>query len=124
MKRSLLISFIIFFASCAAKRSVDTASTDPKDPVSNAPACVKQLITKFKNEEKQNPPRRIYSYTYNGSIVYYVPAICCDFFSDLYDSDCKLFAHPDGGITGRGDGTATDFVKARLDEKLIWKDER
>ncbi|MEO6489301.1 MAG: hypothetical protein ABIO04_05105 [Ferruginibacter sp.] len=124
MKISLVMLLFVLFVSCAAKRSVDAVSTDQKEPGINMPACVKELITKFKNEEKQNPARRVYSYDYNGTVVYYVPAICCDFFSDLYDSSCKLTAHPDGGITGRGDGTAVDFINVRTNEKLIWKDER
>ena len=88
------------------------------------PECIKKLIDQFKKEEKQNPSRSVYRYSYNGKTVYYVPAICCDFFSDLYDSTCKLIGHPDGGFTGRGDGTAVDFIQTRTNEKLIWKDER
>jgi len=88
------------------------------------PGCIKTLISTFRKEEKQNPPRSVYSYSYNGKTVYYLPAICCDFFSDLYDKDCTLIAHPDGGFTGRGDGRASDFVTSRTEEKLIWKDER
>ncbi|MBK7884687.1 MAG: hypothetical protein IPJ81_13565 [Chitinophagaceae bacterium] len=78
----------------------------------------------FSAEEKTNPPRSIYQYTYNNATVYYVPAKCCDFFSDLYDSKCNIIAHPDGGFTGRGDGTAKDFFEKRTNEKLIWRDER
>ena len=88
------------------------------------PVCIKKLVAQFKQEEKQNPPRSIYRYNYNGKTVYYVPAVCCDFFSDLYNSDCGLIGHPDGGFTGRGDGTAADFMKTRTNGKLIWKDER
>ena len=90
----------------------------------NLPDCIKKLIVKFQKEDKQNPPRSIYSYNYNEKTVYYVPAICCDFFSDLYDGDCKLLGHPDGGFTGRGDGTVADFMKTKTNEKLIWKDQR
>lgn len=88
------------------------------------PVCVQQLITKFKKEDVTNPPRSIYSYTYHGKTVYYVPAPCCDFFSDLYDSSCKIIAHPDGGFTGRGDSKLPDFLQDRKNEKLVWKDSR
>ena len=88
------------------------------------PACIKKLITQFQQEEKQNPPRRIFRYTYNNKTVYFVPAICCDFFSDLYDDQCNLIGHPDGGYTGRGDGKTGDFLTAKTNEKLIWKDSR
>jgi hypothetical protein len=90
----------------------------------NIPVCVNQLIEKFTAEEKQNPPRKIYRFTYQGKTVYYVTAPCCDFFSDLYDSDCQLMGHPDGGITGRGDGKLPDFEKEKSHEKLIWEDQR
>jgi len=89
-----------------------------------APSCIQKLIKEFQGEEKQNPPRKIYSYMYKGSTVYYVTAPCCDFFTDLYDKNCNLMGHPDGGITGRGDGKFTDFIKLRSNEKLIWKDGR
>ncbi|MBS1734772.1 MAG: hypothetical protein JST02_15885 [Bacteroidetes bacterium] len=85
---------------------------------------MRELITKFKREEKTNPLRSVWQYSYNGKTVYYIPAICCDFFSDLYDDQCQLIAHPDGGFTGRGDGKAKDFAEVRSNEKLIWKDKR
>ncbi len=88
------------------------------------PSCINKLVTRFKKEEIQNPPRKIYSYTYKGKTVYYVTPPCCDFFSDLYDVKCNLIAHPDGGITGKGDGRASDFIQLRTNEKLIWEDNR
>ena len=100
----------------------DKRAIDKTDPI--LPGCIKKMIREFQQEEKQNPPRSIYRYTYKGEPVYYVPPICCDFFSDLYDNECKLIAHPDGGFTGKGDGRVVDFLQTRTDEKLIWKDER
>ena len=75
-------------------------------------------------DEVKNPTTKIYSYLYKGKKVYYVTAPCCDFFSDLLDADCNLIGHPDGGITGRGDGKMPDFHKSRTDEKLVWEDPR
>lgn len=91
---------------------------------SRLPACLQKLVKGFMEEDVQNPPRKIYSYTYNGNLVYYVTPPCCDFFSDLYDAQCKIIAHPDGGITGRGDGRAKDFIETRSQEKLVWEDVR
>ena len=71
-----------------------------------------------------NPPRKIYSYLYKDSLVYYVTAPCCDFFSDLYNTNCELIAHPDGGITGKGDGRLSDFHALKTAEKLLWEDDR
>lgn len=99
-------------------------SSNDKENIKGLPSCMVKLIAKFKQEDVQNPPRKIFSYTYYGATVYYVSPPCCDFFSDLYDSNCKIIAHPDGGITGRGDGRAKDFVKLRTNEKLVWEDLR
>ena len=127
MKKLFLIAGIATISCCSAKKTADASSVINNknvDSDTSLPACIKKLITQFKQEEKQNPPRSIYRYTYNGKIVFYVPAICCDFFSDLYDIKCNLMAHPDGGFTGKGDGKAPDFIQTRTNEKLVWKDER
>ena len=102
----------------------DQPKTTEEKRGNGVPACIDKLISTYRSEEIKNPPRKVYSYTYMGKTVYYVPAICCDFFSDLYDNSCTLIAHPDGGITGKGDGRAADFMKARSNEKLIWEDTR
>lgn len=117
----------LFFILIALAVVLTAFQKKKKKPVATAeqPACVKALIKKFSAEEKQNPPRSIYSYTYKGKTVYYVTPPCCDFFSDLYDSaTCKLIGHPDGGITGKGDMQMMDFNTAKSNEKLIWKDTR
>jgi hypothetical protein len=49
-------------------------------------------------------PRSITRYEYQGETVYYVLKESCDQFSDLLDANGNLLGHPDGGITGRGDG--------------------
>jgi hypothetical protein len=135
MKSLLSIVIILIISCCSANKTVEE-STKIKDAAqitgkgdqnvsdSSLPVCIKKLINQFQQEEKQNPPRSIYSYMYKGKLVFYVPPICCDFFSDLYDSDCNLIAHPDGGFTGRGDGKVLDFMQTRTGEKLIWKDNR
>lgn len=130
--------FIIAVISCnTSKRSVadekkkaavDITTVVARDnqsgTVPTVPACITELIKQFKAEEVQNPPRKIFQYMYNGELVFYVPPICCDFFSDLYNRDCKSIGHPDGGFTGRGDGTVSDFLKTRSDKKLVWQDDR
>ena len=52
------------------------------------------------------------------------PQRCCDIFSDLYDADGTIIGHPDGGITGQGDGLVPDFFAERTDEQTIWVDDR
>ncbi len=108
----------------------DTVRPEQNDEViryggfKKTPACIREMIAKFTKEEVTNPPRKIYQYDYKGQIVFYVPALCCDFFSDLYDMDCKLIGHPDGGFSGRGDGSFPDFIKVRKHERLVWEDGR
>ena len=123
MKHILFILFIAVASCCSSTKSQQESESDMVDGIV-VPACVKKMIERFKAEEVQNPPRKIYSYQYNGKTVYYVTAPCCDFYTDLYDSKCNLIAHPDGGFTGKGDGKLPDFVKSRTNEKLIWEDKR
>jgi hypothetical protein len=116
MKKIILLACIAAMGCNSSKKNVATAE--------DIPVCIKKLITQFEEEDKQNPPRSVYRYKYKGNTVYYVPPVCCDRFSDLYNDKCQLIGHPDGGLTGIGDGRDTDFMKTRTDEKLIWKDER
>ena len=128
MKTVIFILSIVAISCCSPKKlnsnPVEASGDKPSAVTNELPACIQKMISQFKAEEKQNPPRQVFSYLYKGKTVYYVTPPCCDFFSDLYDSDCNLIAHPDGGITGRGDGRAADFMETRTNEKLIWKDER
>ena len=94
------------------------------DSLTSLPVCIKAMIEKMKVEPVTNPPNKIFSYSYKNKTVYYVPGVCCDNFSDLYDDSCRIIAHPDGGFTGRGDGKIKDFAEERKNEKLIWEDKR
>ncbi len=136
MKSLLFIVSVLIISCCSANKTVDesnknkdaatpiTGNIDQSVSDTSLPVCIKKMIIQYQQEEKQNPPRSIYSYTYKDKLVFYVPPICCDFFSDLYDSNCNIIAHPDGGFTGRGDGKVLDFMQTRTGEKLIWKDNR
>ncbi len=136
MKTALYILFVSIF-SCKCSKTDTTKTINATELVSKAaadsisidsvatqPACIKALIEKMKAEPVTNPPSKIYSYWYAGKKVYYVPAVCCDNFSDLYNDSCIIIAHPDGGFTGRGDGKIKDFEEKRSNEKLIWEDKR
>ncbi|MGA1546104.1 MAG: DUF6970 domain-containing protein [Flavobacteriaceae bacterium] len=112
MRRYALV-FIVLLSTCS-KTSLETAIPD----------CIQQKINTLEKENARNPPAKVYQYTYQNQTVYYIPSYCCDLYSELYDSNCTLICHPDGGITGRGDGRCTDFFDLRKDEKLIWEDLR
>ena len=75
-------------------------------------------------EPKQNPVVQITRYNYKGKVVYYETMGCCDQFSNLYDQKGKMLCHPDGGLTGRGDGQCADFDKNKTSEALVWRDPR
>ena len=83
-----------------------------------------ELIQRLENEPVADPPASITQYDYKGRTVYFVPQRCCDIFSDLYDADGNIIGHPDGGITGQGDGRVPDFLDERGNGQLVWKDER
>lgn len=139
MKTILFIVLLAFSACCNTKdtkqstgevESAVNSGTSKNEgkvgdvsQVQKLPACINDMIARFKKEGVANPPRKIFSYTYHGKTVYYVQPECCDNFSDVYDADCKLLGHPDGGFTGRGDGQMTDFSTA-TNKKLVWEDTR
>lgn len=142
MKRIQLITILIGFSviACTNKLTKKELKTDntfensgKNDSMSTnnslksnepTPKCIQDLIAEFTREPIQNPPRKVYSYRYKNQLVFYIPPICCDQYSVLYDSSCKVLGHPDGGITGRGDGKVADFSQLATNEKLIWEDKR
>jgi len=55
-----------------------------------------------------------------GDVYYYLPSPCCDIYNFLYDSDGNYLCAPDGGITGRGDGTCPrDFDISPIDGEEV-----
>lgn len=99
-------------------KSCDKKVTD------GVPGCIQQLIRDYQSKPKQNPSASIYEYDYKGQKVYYVTAPCCDQMNKVYDANCNVLCHPDGGFTGKGDGKCPDFNASKTNEVLIWKDER
>ena len=85
------------------------------------PPAIQKQIDGYKKMEKFEQPKSVVEYEYKGNKVYYVNMPCCDFFNELYDSTGKLLGHPDGGITGRGDGKLPDFAKEKTKERIVWK---
>ena len=82
------------------------------------------LIRTFEQQPVANPPASVTRYEYKGEIVYFVPPRCCDVWSDLYRADGTTLCHPNGGLTGNGDGRCPDFFAARKNEHVIWQDPR
>lgn len=110
----LAVFFVLALAACA--------TSFPSEP--GRPAWLQALIAQIASEPVTNPPSSIIRYRYRGVTVYYRPARCCDIFADLYDERGTVICHPDGGITGGGDGRCADFATARSEEELVWEDPR
>jgi len=68
------------------------------------PEWLTKWVAELNAGEVEFPPLSITKYQYEGETVYFVVKQCCDQFSDLLDADGNLIGHPNGGITGQGDG--------------------
>ena len=87
--------------------------------------CPQTLIDKLQKEPVGNPRAEIYKWTVKDKIYFYVPIhSCCDMMSDLYDAQCNLICHPDGGFGGGGDGKCPSFGSESVQKELVWKDGR
>jgi len=87
------------------------------------PPWLLSLIEAQMSEPVANPPAQIVRLEYGSGVYYYLPPRCCDVFSELYDADGTFVCHPDGGLTGRGDGRCPalgDVVR----EEVVWRDPR
>lgn len=91
---------------------------------SNQPEWVQEQIAKYENSPKGNPAYTIYQFEYKNKMVFYLPAQCCDLFSEVYDMNKTYICSPDGGLAGMGDGQCIDFFDVAKNKKLIWKDNR
>lgn len=87
-------------------------------------SCEASLISHLKTEPVRNPPAELWRYGIDGATYYYITAYCCDMYSDLYDENCTLICHPDGGITGSGDGKCGELTAGLAHGILVWRDER
>jgi len=94
-----------------------------KTPSLNVPICIQSKIETIKSLPVENPPKEVWKWQVNGNTYFYFSAACCDQYSELYDSNCSLVCHPDGGITGVGDGNCPSF-SGPITKTLVWKDPR
>ena len=129
MNRKIPLAFVsIFTFACSANKTMTTPieQNDRIHSRDSIPLCLSAKIDSMAAEYPQGSPQSITRYQYKGKIVYYMLAPCCDKFNIVFDSACKILGYPDGGYTGRGDGSMPDFKKEVTEEKLVWKmdDER
>jgi hypothetical protein len=115
-KKNHIIPFIIFFTlnnilGCEV----------------NKVSFIENKIQDLKSKTVYNPPASVWKWVHKGVTYYYITSDCCDQYSDLYDMSGKLICHPDGGMTGKGDGKCTFdafSVNSLVEKSLIWKDDR
>ena len=101
-------------------------ATNPVAPDStdSMPAWLTALIRQSEQQPVANPPAFIALYEYKNQSVYFQPQRCCDIMGVLYRSDGSVMCHPDGGLSGTGDGRCADFFRERRNERIIWRDTR
>lgn len=88
------------------------------------PAWLQEIIDGFEAGGVLYSAHYVWQYRYGGELVYYIPAICCDHYSTLYDIYGVRVCRPSGGFSGNGDGQCPDFFDVRTNEVLIWEDPR
>ena len=115
--RSLALLLFLLSAACAGS-PITPDSTD------SMPAWLTTLIRQSEEQPVANPPAYIARYEYKGQSVYFLPQRCCDIMGVLYRADGSVACHPDGGLTGTGDGRCADFFRERRNERIIWRDTR
>lgn len=100
--------------------------TDPQEagaPADTRPPWLLELIARQEAGPLANPPAYIVRREYAAGVYYFLPSRCCDIYSELYDNLGDLVCHPDGGITGGGDGNCP-ALGAVVAEEVVWRDPR
>ncbi len=105
--------------AAAACAQVPPAPTRPV--VSVRPAWLVARIAEYGRVPVSNPARSIYRAAWEGATVYYVPPVCCDIPSEVYDERGVLLCYASGGFAG-GDGRCPGFSTDGM--TLLWQDPR
>lgn len=122
MKSAILLILTVFLCSVSGCEKNALRDDDPI-VAESTPDCVRSVIRELKEADIRNPPASVWKVEYQSKSYFYIPPYCCDFMGQLYDDNCKLICHPDGGFTGNGDGKCPDELD--LNEKvLVWQDTR
>lgn len=112
IRKHSVIFAVVLLISCAVSNHSET------------PSFVNALVQAYEADSEAASPDEIWSFLIGGDAVFYVSPTCCDIPSTLYDKDGNILCHPDGGITGSGDGRCPHFHERRSTGVLIWRDSR
>lgn len=104
---------VILLLSCSSNKKMQSTS--------GLPSCLEAKMKAMTADPSQGSPTSVTSYTYKQQTVYYMVSPCCDKYNVVYDSACNVLGRPDGGFTGRGDGSLSGFKNEATDEKVIWQ---
>ena len=118
MKRrfQLLILAVVLQAGCGA--------AGPPLAPGPLPTWLSSFIRDLESQPPANPPAFVARYEFTGDVVYFLPQRCCDIWSTVYRTDGAILCHPNGGISGTGDGRCPDFFAQRTNDEIIWRDTR
>jgi len=109
----LLITGIVFFATCCQKTELNE----------DTPDCIRQKINEYKHSTTScESGKSVYRYHFQGTVVYvFNPGDCgADMMSTVYDQECNVLCGL-GGITGNIMCNGEDFGKNATHETLIWE---
>lgn len=109
MKNSFFLMAILLLISCGWRKG----NIDP------LPRCLVQKIDSLSKINER--PIAITRYDFRNQTVYYIKSACCDRYNPVYDKNCRLLGFPDGGFTGRGDGSLTGFRDSAENPVVIWR---
>lgn len=122
MKASIPLILILFLSSSSGCEK-NVLRDDDTIIAEGTPGCVRYMISQLKEIDVRNPPASVWKIEYASGSYYYIPPYCCDFMGQLYDEDCNLICHPDGGFSGKGDGKCADELDLG-NKLLVWEDTR
>lgn len=112
MIKIITFTSVVFLFACVAHKKVEIAN--------ELPSCLHSKIDSMAANPNEGAPQSVTRYNYHDQTVYYMSAHCCDKYNVVFDSDCNILGHPDGGFTGRGDGKMRDFFKEAKEGKVVW----
>lgn len=87
------------------------------------PSWLQAKIEQYQKLPPAQPLRTVLLVRYQDKVAYYVPPICCDIPSELYDASGSLICYPGGGFAG-GDGKCPRFRLAEAQPTTVWRDSR
>ena len=84
------------------------------------PQWLRQRIAQYGSLPPGEAPTGVWRVDYRGRPAYYEQSPCCDQWNPLYDAEGVVICHPDGGITGGGDGQCPRPLDPAAPRTPVW----